>query len=85
MPAVARLNLEGLLALMDERAAHGKEKLEAIEATYGALKALLRLLLSSDAPPGTTLWEAGQAGYIDVMQVVETIRGAVPDPLAKPN
>jgi hypothetical protein len=33
-------------------------------------------------PPGTTLWEAGEGGYIGVMQVVEAIR-AVPDPLAE--
>jgi hypothetical protein len=72
---------DAFLALMNERAAHGKEKLEAIEAQYRALKALLRLLLSSDAPPGTTLWEAGHAEYIGVMEVVEAVR-AVPDLLA---
>jgi hypothetical protein len=38
--------------------------------------------MSGDAPPGTTLWEAGQAGYIGVMEVVEAVR-AVPDLLAE--
>jgi galactokinase/mevalonate kinase-like predicted kinase len=72
---------DDFVALMDERAAHGKEKLEAIEATNGALKALLRLLVSSDAPPGTTLGQALVAGYISVLEVVEAVR-TVPDPLA---
>jgi hypothetical protein len=73
------------VALMEERIAHGEERLEALQEDNRVLLALLDLVESSDAPPGTTLWEAGQAGYIGVMQVVETIRGAVPDPLAKPN
>ena len=72
-----------IVALMDERIAHGEEKLEALDENNRVLLALLDLLESSDAPPGTTLWEAGQAGYIGVMEVVETIRGAVPDPLAQ--
>jgi hypothetical protein len=43
---------------------------------------LATLVALSDAPPATTLWEAGQAGYVSVMEVVESIRGAVPDPSA---
>ncbi len=71
------------VALMDGRIAHGEERLEALAEDNRVLLALLDLVESSDAPPGTTLWEAGQAGYIGVMQVVETIRDAVPDPLAQ--
>jgi hypothetical protein len=43
-------------------------------------------VVSSGAPTGTTLGEALLGGYVTVMDVVESIRGAVPDPLAqKPN
>jgi hypothetical protein len=45
------------------------------------LRALLDLLESSCAPPGTSLGQALQAGYISVLEVVEATR-AVPDPLA---
>ena len=56
--------------------------MEAIEAQNRALKALLRLLMSSDAPPGATLGQALVAGYIGVLEVVEAVR-AVPHLLAE--
>jgi hypothetical protein len=71
------------VALINERAAHREERLEAIQAQVGALKALLRLLISSDAPPRATLAEALDASHISLVEVVESIRGAVPDPLAE--
>jgi hypothetical protein len=69
------------MALMNERIAHGEEKLEALREDIRVLLALYELLERNGAPPGTTLWEAGEAGYIGVMQVVEAIR-AMPVPLA---
>ena len=70
------------MALMNERIAHGEERLEALREDIRVLFALWDLVESSGVPPGTTLWEAGESGYISVMQVVESIR-AVPDPLAE--
>ncbi len=55
------------MALMDERAAHGKEKLEA-------LKEENRVLL---------LLFAYEQGTITAMEFVERVRGAVPDLLAE--
>ena len=46
---------DDFLALMDERAAHGEERLEAIEVQNRALKALLSLQVQR--APGM-LWEA---------------------------
>jgi hypothetical protein len=71
------------VALMEERIAHGEEMLEALQKDNRVLLALATLVALSDTPPGATLWEAGQAGNIGVMQVVETIRSAVADPLAQ--
>jgi hypothetical protein len=73
---------DDFVALMNERAAHKKENLEAIGEDNRVLLALRDLVESSGAPPGTTLWEAGEAGYVGVMEVVESIR-AVPDPLGQ--
>jgi hypothetical protein len=70
------------VALMDERAAHGKEKLEALDEDNRALLALCDQVASSGAPPGTPLGQAVQVGYVSVLEVVESIR-AVPDPLAE--
>lgn len=67
-------------ALVEQRIAHGQERLEAIEATNAALKALLRLLVGSDAPPGATLAEALDAGHIGWLDVVDAIHGVVPNP-----
>jgi hypothetical protein len=47
------------------------------------LQGLVDLVASSGAPTGTTLGQALQEGYIGVMEVIESIRGAVPDPLAR--
>jgi predicted Fe-S protein YdhL (DUF1289 family) len=69
-----------LLALIEQRRAHREERLQAIEENVGALKALLVLLVRS-APPGMSLPEAIGSGHIGLMEVVETIRGAVPGPL----
>ena len=69
------------LALMDERAARGEEKLEALRENVRVPRALLDLVASSGAPPGTTLGEALVAGYVSVLEVVEAAR-AVSDPLA---
>lgn len=67
------------VALMNERAAHGNEKLEAIEEDNRVLLALWDLMESSGAPPGTTLGTALDAGYVGVMEVIGTIRAAGPD------
>jgi hypothetical protein len=72
-----------LMALLNGRIAHGEERLEAVNANVGALKALLVLLVQSDAPPGMLLPEAIGSGYIGIREVVETINGAVPDRLAE--
>jgi hypothetical protein len=71
------------LALMDERAAHGEEKLEALRENVRVLRAFVGLIESSGAPPGTTLGQALVAGYVSVMQITEAIRGVVIDPLAE--
>jgi hypothetical protein len=71
---------DDFLALMDERAAHKKEKVEGLQENIRILRALLDLLESSGVPPGTTLSQALCAGYVSVLEVVESIR-AVPDPL----
>jgi hypothetical protein len=55
------------MALMKERAAHGKEKLEALDEDNRVLSLLL----------------AYQQGAITAMEFVERVRGAVPDPLAE--
>ena len=69
------------MALMDERAAHGEEKLEALRENVRVLCALLDLVESSGAPPGTKLGHALVAGYVSVLEVVEAVH-AVPDLLA---
>jgi hypothetical protein len=71
------------VALLNERIAHGEERLEALVENVRILRALLDLVASSGAPPGTTLGEALQAGYTSMLEVVESIRGAVPEPLAQ--
>jgi hypothetical protein len=38
--------------------------------------------LQYGAPPGTLVVQALQVGYVSVLEVVESIRGAMPDPLA---
>ena len=67
------------LALMDERAAHGEEKLEALRENVRILRAFVGLVESSGAPPGTTLGQALVAGYISVLEVIESI-STVPEP-----
>jgi hypothetical protein len=71
-----------LMALLNGRIAHGEERLEGVNANVGALKALLVLLVQS-APPGMTLPEAIGSGHIGILDVVEAVRGAMPDPLAE--
>jgi hypothetical protein len=56
-------------------------ELEGLTENVRILHALLDLLESSGAPPGTMLGEALVAGYVSVLEVVEATR-AVPDPLA---
>jgi hypothetical protein len=55
------------LTLMDQRRAHGEERLEAVEENVR----ILRLIL------------AYKEGEITAMEFVERVRGAVPDPLAQ--
>jgi hypothetical protein len=74
---------DALAALLEQRRAHGEERLEAIAENVRILRALVGLIESSGALPGTTLGEALVAGYITVEEVVEAIR-RVPDPLARP-
>jgi hypothetical protein len=71
------------MALLDERIAHREERLEGITETNRALKALFVLWVRSDAPPGMSLPEAIGSGHIRLLEVVEAILGAVPDPLAE--
>ena len=54
------------VALMEERAAHGKEKVEALDENNRILALLL----------------AHRQGTITTMEFVERVRGALPDPLA---
>ena len=68
-----------LVALLKGRAAHGQERLEALEEDHRIGLAICALLESSGAS-GLTLWEAGLAGYITARDLVESIRSAVPDP-----
>jgi predicted Fe-S protein YdhL (DUF1289 family) len=67
------------MALMEQRAAHGEECLEAIEAQSRALKALLRLQVRR--APSMSIREAIGSGHFGLLEVAEAI-GAVPDPLA---
>jgi hypothetical protein len=67
------------MALMHQRTAHGREKLEAIDETNRALKALL--MLNVERAPGMSLTEAIGSGRVGLLEVVEAIR-AVPDPLS---
>lgn len=55
------------LALMDQRIAHGKDVLGAIEENVRILELLICM----------------QAGVITTMEFVERVQGAVPDPLAE--
>ena len=57
------------MAESDQRAAHRKEKLEALEEDNRILKILLRL----------------DVGQITTLEAVQQIRGAVPDPLVQQN
>lgn len=68
------------MALMHERIAHRKERKEALEAQNRALKALLRLQVQR--APGMAVREA-IGGHISLLEVVNAIDGAVPDPLAE--
>jgi predicted Fe-S protein YdhL (DUF1289 family) len=68
-----------VMALLEQRTAHGKERLERLEENARAYKALLVLLVRSDAPPGMLLPEAIGTGYVGIREVVETINGAAPD------
>ena len=64
---------EQFLALMKARHAHSQEKLEAIEEAH-RIGLAIRELLESKGAWGLSLWEAGQAGYITVLEVIESIR-----------
>ena len=55
------------MALMDQRTAHGEERLEALEENVRILSLLF----------------AYQEGAITALEFVERVRGAVPDPLAE--
>jgi hypothetical protein len=70
------------IALEQARIAHGEERLEAIEAQNRALKALL--VLQVRRAPGMSVQEAIGSGRIGLLEVVEAVQGAVPDPLAQP-
>jgi hypothetical protein len=69
------------MALMRHRRAHGEEKLEAMEETSRALRALL--VLNVARTPGMDLPEAIGSGRIGLLEVIDAIRGAVPDPVAE--
>ena len=66
---------------MRERVAQRKKVLETVEANVRVLKALL--VLQVERAPGMSLTEAIGSGHIGVLEVVETIRSAEPDPLAQ--
>jgi hypothetical protein len=66
-----------VMALLNERIAHGEERLEGITENVRALKALLVLVMSNG---GGTVGEALVEGRVTLQEVVEAIRGAVPDP-----
>jgi len=66
---------EEFMALLEQRTAHGVEKLEAIEANVRAAKALL--VLQVEKAPGMTLAEAVGAGRISIKDTIEAIRSAV--------
>ena len=68
------------MALLNQRIAHGEEGLEGIIDTNRALKAVFVLVVCNG---GGTVGEALVEGRITVRDVVEAIRGAVPDPLAE--
>jgi hypothetical protein len=70
-----------LMALLNERIAHRKERLEGITETNRALKALFVLWVRSDAPPGMSLPEAIESGHIGLLEVIESIRRAGPEPV----
>jgi predicted Fe-S protein YdhL (DUF1289 family) len=69
-----------VMALLNERIAHGQERLEGITENVRALKALLVLVMSNG---GGTVGEALVEGRVTLRDVVEAIRGAMPDPLAE--
>jgi hypothetical protein len=69
-----------LMALLNGWIAHGEERLEGITENVRALKALLVLVMSNG---GGTVGEALVEGRVTLRDVVEAIRGAVPDPLAE--
>ena len=59
---------------MQQRTAHGREVLAAVEESVRVLQALLALLMSN--APGMDLGEAVHYGHIGWMEVIETIRTA---------
>jgi hypothetical protein len=65
--SLTALEQDEFLALLDERTAHGEERLEALVENVR----ILQLLFT---------WHQGT---ITTMEFVERIRGAVPDPLAE--
>ena len=65
--ALTGAECDEFMALMDQRIAHGEEKLEALQENVR----ILRLLF------------AHQEGAISTLEFVERVRGAVPDPLAE--
>ena len=69
-----------LIALVEQRFAHSEERLEAEQEDLRVLIALRDLLAAS--APDMTLGQALESGDIGVIEVVESIRAAVPDPLA---
>lgn len=58
---------EEFMALLEQRTAHGEEKLEALEENVRVLRLLF----------------AYQQGAMSALELVERVRGAVPDPLAQ--
>jgi hypothetical protein len=79
--ALTAAEQERFIVLIEQRAAHGTEQLEAVEENVRAIKALL--VLQAERAPGMSLPEAIGSGRIGLLEVVEAIRGAVPDPLAQ--
>jgi hypothetical protein len=70
-----------LMAQVEQRKAHGGERMEALQENIRVLEA--RLVLQVERAPGMTLRAAIGTGRIGILEVIEAIRGAVPDPLAQ--
>jgi hypothetical protein len=65
--ALTTTEQDEFLVLLDQRIAHGRERLEAVSENVRILKLLFLY----------------KQGYITALEFVERVRGAVPDPLAQ--